>query len=179
MATQEIINIGTLPNDGEGDPLRVAFGKINNNFSNLFATFVNTSSSYSIGNTPGQIIFETPVNTFTVGEMTVYSADVDTNNSQSIKLFAQLNQAGDEVKFTGTGATFFGNAITSYDMIVSGGNIQILVNPLVDQPLFHFIGSQTLWTGADIPGIPIELDGYVANSTMATEINQTVTTEQS
>ncbi len=29
MATQEIINIGTLPNDGEGDPLRVAFAKIN------------------------------------------------------------------------------------------------------------------------------------------------------
>jgi hypothetical protein len=33
---QEIINIGTLPNDGSGDPLRVAFGKINNNFGELY-----------------------------------------------------------------------------------------------------------------------------------------------
>jgi hypothetical protein len=178
MATQEIINIGTLPNDGEGDPLRVAFAKINNNFSNLFATFVNTTTSYSVGNTPGQIIFETPANTFTMGEMFVYSADTGTNNSQSIKLFAQINQAGDEVKFTGTGATFFGNALSSYNMTVADGNVQILANPLVDEPLVHFIGSQNLWIGADIPGIPLELDGYVANSTMATEVDQTVTTEQ-
>jgi hypothetical protein len=35
MAEQEFINIGATPNDGNGDPLRVAFGKINNNFSNL------------------------------------------------------------------------------------------------------------------------------------------------
>lgn len=178
MAAQEIINIGTLPNDGEGDPLRVAFGKINNNFSNLFATFVNTSSSFTVGNAPGQLIFETPANTFTVGEMTVYSADINTNNSQAIKLFAQIDQLGTNIKFTGTGATFFGNALTSYDMVVSDGNVQILANPLIDEPLFHFIGSQNLWIGADIPGIPIELDGYVANSTMATEVDQTVTTEQ-
>lgn len=178
MATQEIINIGTLPNDGEGDPLRVAFGKINNNFSNLFATFVNTTTSYSVGNTPGQIIFQTPANTFTMGEMFVYSADPGTNNSQSIKLFAQINQLGDEVKFTGTGATFFGNAVSSYNMVVADGNVQILANPLIDEPLIHFIGSQNLWIGADVEGIPLELDGYIANSTMGTESDQTVTTEQ-
>lgn len=151
MATQEIINIGTLPNDGEGDPLRVAFGKINNNFSNLFATFVNTSSSFTSGNTPGQIIFETPANAFTVGEMTVYSSDVNGSNSQTVKLFAQINQAGDDVKFTGSGSTFFGNAITRYDLVVSDGKVKILADPLVDGPLFHFIGSQTLWIGSDIP----------------------------
>ena len=178
MATQEIINIGTLPNDGEGDPLRVAFGKINNNFSNLFATFVNTTTSYSVGNTPGQIIFETPANTFTMGQLLIYSADPESNSSQTINLFAQINQEGDEVKFTGTGGTFFGNAITAYDMVVADGNVQLLVNPLIDVPLLHFIGSQNLWIGANIAGIPIELDGYVANSTMATEIDQTMTTEQ-
>ena len=41
---QEYINFGVTPNDGLGDPLRVAFGKINNNFSNLFFTTVNTSN---------------------------------------------------------------------------------------------------------------------------------------
>jgi len=34
---QEIIQIGPLPNDGLGDPLRTAFTKTNNNFSQLFA----------------------------------------------------------------------------------------------------------------------------------------------
>lgn len=178
MATQEIINIGTLPNDGEGDPLRVAFGKINNNFSNLFATFVNTSTSYSVGNAAGQIIFETPANTFTMGQMLIYSADPATNSSQNINLFAQINQSSDTVKFSASGTTFFGNAITSYDMIVADGNVKILVNPLVDEPLLHFIGAQNLWVGANVAGIPIELDGYIANSIMATELNQEVTTEQ-
>lgn len=34
--TQQQIVIGALPNDGTGDPLRLAFEKINNNFSQLF-----------------------------------------------------------------------------------------------------------------------------------------------
>jgi hypothetical protein len=33
---QQIINIGALPNDGNGDPLRVAFDKINTNFGELY-----------------------------------------------------------------------------------------------------------------------------------------------
>lgn len=34
--TQQIINIGALPNDGTGDPLRIAYGKINSNFTELY-----------------------------------------------------------------------------------------------------------------------------------------------
>ena len=34
---QEIINIGNVANDGNGDPLRLAFEKINNNFTQLYS----------------------------------------------------------------------------------------------------------------------------------------------
>lgn len=34
---QQVINIGTAANDGSGDPLRSAFDKINDNFSELYA----------------------------------------------------------------------------------------------------------------------------------------------
>lgn len=177
MSTQEIINIGTLPNDGEGDPLRVAFGKINNNFSNLFSTFVNTSDSYSTGNAAGQVIFETSANTFTMGEIFIYTADATTEESQTIQLFAQVNQAGDDVKFTGYGSTFFGNALSTYDMAVVGGNVQILANPLTDDTLFHFIGSQTMWMGANVMGLFMQLDGYV-DAIMTTENDLIMQTEQ-
>jgi hypothetical protein len=177
MATQEIINIGALPNDGEGDPLRVAFAKINNNFSNLFNTFINTSSSYTVGNTSNQVIFETTANTFTMGQMYIYAADATTEESQTIQLFAQLNQVGDDVKFTGYGSTFFGNSLSRYDMAVVGGNVQILANPLTSDTLFHFIGSQNLWVGANVAGLIIDLDGYV-NSVMSTENDLNVETEQ-
>lgn len=177
MATQEIINIGTLPNDGEGDPLRVAFAKINNNFSNLFPTAVNTESSYTIGNTPGQVIFETPANTFTIGEMFVYSADPSTDDSQTVQLYAQINQSGTDVKFVGTGTSFFGNAVASYNMIVSGSNVQIIANPLTENTLFHLIGSQIVWAGANVPGLFLQLDGYV-DAVVTTENDLIVQTEQ-
>lgn len=41
---QRIINIGTLPNDRSGDPLRVAFEKINANFTELFSGVVLNAS---------------------------------------------------------------------------------------------------------------------------------------
>jgi hypothetical protein len=175
MATQEIINIGALPNDGEGDPLRVAFAKINNNFANLFYTYTNTSSAYTTGNTSGQVIFETAANTFTMGEFYIYSADVE--QSQTIQLFAQLNTAGNAVKFTGHGSTFFGNALARYDMDVVNGNVRVLCDPLTSDILFHFIASQNMWAGNPIDGLDIGLDGYVS-AVMATETNIVITIEQ-
>jgi hypothetical protein len=177
MATQEIINIGTLPNDGEGDPLRVAFAKINNNFSNLFPTGINTSSSYTNGNTAGQLIFETNANTFTTAQLYMYAADAEGNSSQSMQLNAQINQALDDAKFSAVGTSVFGTALTTYSMQVSGGNVQLLANPLVDSTVFHFIGSQILWIGANVPGLLMGIDGYV-DSVMSTENDLNVSTEQ-
>ena len=34
---QQVINIGTSPNDGTGDQLRTAFDKCNDNFTELYA----------------------------------------------------------------------------------------------------------------------------------------------
>jgi hypothetical protein len=178
MSTQEIINIGTLPNDGEGDPLRVAFGKINNNFSNLFPTAINTSSSYSVGTAPGQLIFETDANTFTMSQLYVYAADPTGNSSQSMQLNAQINQDLDDAKFSAVGTSVFGNALTTYSMQVSGGNVQLLANPIVDTTIFHFIGSQIIWTGANVAGLLLGIDGYV-DSVISTENNLNVETEQS
>ena len=39
------VNLGSRPDDGTGDPLRVAFGKINQNFANISANL-----NYTMGN---------------------------------------------------------------------------------------------------------------------------------
>jgi len=178
-ATQQIINIGAAPNDQQGDPLRVAFGKVNNNFSNLFATFVNTSDTTTTGNVAGQVIFQTSANTFTQGEFFIRSSNPDTSDSQNIQLSAQLSNDGTQIAFSGFGTTFFGNAVTSYDMVVTSGNVQILANPLVDNTtiLTHFISSQVIWSGVNPPGLDLILDGY-ANSVMETENGLNLTTTQ-
>jgi hypothetical protein len=113
-----------------------------------------------------------------MGQILIYSADPAATSSQTINLFAQINQSGDEVKFTGSGSTFFGNAVTSYDMVVADGNVQVLANPLINKQLLHFIGSQNLWTGANVAGTPNGLLGEVATSTISIEVEQPTKTEQ-
>lgn len=177
MYTQQIINIGSTANDGQGDPLRVAFEKINNNFTNLFSTFVNSTTSYSFGNAAGQVIFEYPANTFTQGQFYIQTSDQGTPDSQTITLSAQINNAGDAVKFTGYGSTFFGNALSRYNMDLVDGNIRILADPLTNDDLTHLISSQIMWAGPNVPGMQMLADGY-SNTAISTQNNINITTEQ-
>jgi len=177
LYNQQVINIGAQPNDGVGDPLRVAFEKVNNNFSNLFATFVNSTIAYTFGNTAGQVIFQYPANAFSEGQFYIQSSDTGTPDRQNIQLFAQINPAHDTIKFSGYGSTFFGNCTSRYNMDVASGNVRILASPLVDDDMTHFISSQIMWTGPNVPGMYISPDGY-ANSSIATETVVNITTEQ-
>ena len=51
---QEIINVGAAPNDGQGDPIREAFTKCNDNFTELFGG-LGSSNAISNGNSVVQI----------------------------------------------------------------------------------------------------------------------------
>ena len=176
FGSQEYINKGATPNNGQGDPLRTAFSKINNNFSNLFFTTVSTSTAYTGGLAPGQVIYEYPANTFTQGSFQIRSSDPGTPDSQDITISAQLTSDSAAVKFTGYAITFAGNALTRYDMDISGGNIRILANPIANTYILHFIASQVTFIGEQSPGVEIGLDGYI-NSVMGTQDNDILTTE--
>lgn len=176
VGAQEVINIGAQPNDGQGDPLRTAFNKINNNFSNLFATSTLTASEYTTGLDPNQVIFECPTNIFTQGMFQIRSSDQGTSDSQDIIISAQLTNNNAGVKFTGYGLTVEGNAVSRYDMDVTGGNVRILSNPLVDAYVLHFISYQITFIGESLPGVDIGLDGYL-NSVLGAENNDIITTE--
>jgi hypothetical protein len=175
--TQELINIGLQANDGQGDPLRTAFAKINNNFSQLFNTSFQTYEEYTIGLDVNQVIYETPVANFTQGIFQIRSSDPDNTESQDIILQAQITNNLANVKFSGYGATFEGNAVCSYDMDVFSGNVRILVNPIKDATLFHFISAQVTSTGPSVPGIDIGLDGYLDGFVLGTEDGLILTTE--
>ena len=51
---RESINVGTLPNDGLGDPLRTAYIKCNNNFIELYGRLQTTPPTSSLGQ-PGDL----------------------------------------------------------------------------------------------------------------------------
>jgi hypothetical protein len=144
--SQEYINVGVTPNDGLGDPLRTAFGKINNNFSNLFLTTVNTTSTYTTGITANQVIYEYPANAFTQGVFQIRSNT--TSNNQSITISAQIGNSNTSVKFTGYGLSFSGNAVTNYNMDIDSGNVRILVSPIANANITHFVASQVTYNSA-------------------------------
>jgi len=80
---QQIINVGTVPNDGLGDPLRTAFTKTNDNFSQLFATagitgIANGTSNVSIPVASGNVTISAAnvSNVLTVSGAGVYSSGI-------------------------------------------------------------------------------------------------------
>ena len=144
----ELVNIGANPNDGEGDPLRVAFSKINNNFAFIQTASSNLAEAVTLDDTPDQVIFEYNANIFTQGLFQIKSYNEDNNDSQEVMLQAQLSNDGANIKFTGYGSSFFGNNVCTYDMSVISGNVVVTVSPLVNEVLNHFISYQITWTGS-------------------------------
>lgn len=172
----EIINVGAAPNDQQGDPLRTAFIKINNNFALFQQTGFFTSEAYTAGLLP-QVIFETPVATFTQAQLQINSSDPASANAQNITITAAINNDSTGVKWSGHSTLFESNPVVNYDMDVDSGNVRLLVLPLYDSAeIYHFISAQITYSSI-APGIPMELDGNPGN-VLGTEINTVITTEQ-
>ena len=59
---KQVINIGTSANDGTGDPLRTAFDKVNDNFTELYnddsgdVDSVSASGGLEVDTTTGDVI---------------------------------------------------------------------------------------------------------------------------
>lgn len=173
--TQEIINIGALPNDGEGDPLRTAFAKINNNFTQLYSTGTFTYDAYTTDDTALQVIFETPANLFTQAVFQINSNNTDTTDSQNMTLTAAISNDGENVKWTGHSGLFFDDPVTEYDMDIDGGNIRLLVSPLVDATLYHFISAQITFAN-NVSGMMLALEGS-SGDVLGTESGLPLTTQ--
>lgn len=143
----ELVNVGTAPNDGEGDPLRTAFQKINNNFVYLQQTSSTITSAVTLDNTPEQTIFEYPADEFTMGLIQIKSYREDNNDSQMALLGVQTYNDLSDVKYTIYGITNIGSWLTQYDMDVYNGNVRVLVNPLQNTVINHFISYQITYEG--------------------------------
>ena len=177
MAVPETINIGALPNDGEGDPLRTAFQKINNNFTQIFSTGFFTSNAYSTGNSANQVIFTSPVETFTQGIFQVNSNDTSSTDTENITLNVSVINDGSGLKWNGHNTLYYGNVLTGYDMDIFDSNVRILVNPLIDTTIFHFISAQITWTGVPVPGLNLITNDSVDPQFIDTENDFNLETE--
>jgi len=154
MAIQ-LVNVGTLPNDGEGDPLRTAFQKINNNFTYLQQTSSQITKTVTLNDAPNQPIFIYPADEFTMALFQIKSYREDNNDSQMVFIGAETYNDLSNVKFTVYGITNVGNWLTQYGMDVLDGNVRILVSPLQNQVITHFISYQVTYEGDLGIGVPM------------------------
>jgi len=109
---KQIINIGTTQNDSTGDTLRDSFDKVNNNFNELYPSYISKFTTYTILTTDN--IIECTTNSFTVtlptaagiqgkqfiiknsgpGIITIETDDsetIDTQSTQSIGSFSSIS----------------------------------------------------------------------------------------
>lgn len=171
----ELINVGTSPNDGEGDPLRTAFTKVNNNFTWMQQTSTNITSAITLDDSPNQVVFEYPTDAFTQAMIQIKSYREDNNDSQGALLTVQLKNDATDVAFTVSNTTVIDGWLTQYDMDVVSGNVRLLVSPLQDQVINHFIAYQITWEGDLGVGMAMTSEGGAG---LLTEFgNATITTE--
>jgi hypothetical protein len=174
---QEIINIGILPNDGKGEPIRTALIKIGNMFTELYKSDFSTSTEYTTGNVPGQLIFQTPADSFTQAKLQVNSRNPQTDTTQNITIGASINHDTATVGFSAYGTVFTGEALTRYDMDIFEGNVRLLSNPLTTDTLVHFTSCQVTFPGKELPGLEVGVDGYPVGTLMITQDDLILTTE--
>ena len=148
----EIINVGAAPNDGQGDPLRTAFEKINNNFAITFNTGIfNTAKVVTYGNS-SQTIFSWPANNFTQATFQINSTDT-TANTQSVTINATISPDLSTIRFTAQNTLFLGTPLTNYDMSIDlTGNILLNVDPqsFVTGQLNHIVQYQVIPAVANV-----------------------------
>ena len=174
IMTIQLVNVGVLPNDQQGDPLRVAFQKINNNFIYLQQTSSNITSAVTIGNTPNQVIFSYPTDEFTQGQFQIQSYRQDNNDSQNVLITVQVANNETDVKYTVYGTTCQGNWLTTYNIDVEGGNVRLLVSPLQNTTIQHFIMYTITYAGDLGLGVPLITEN---NENILTEQGLNITTE--
>lgn len=155
----ELVNIGANPNDGEGDPLRTAFSKINNNFVWMQQTATQISSSVTLDDTANQVIWEYPADEFTQAIIQIQSFREGSNDSQNALIGASIYNDGSDVKYTIYGITSIGNWLTQYDLDVASGNVRLLVSPLQNEVITHFLAYQVTWIGDLGIGSPMVAEG--------------------
>lgn len=103
--TQHIVNVGSYPSDHSGDPLRIAFTKINENFSNIYNGNVSVNSTVSsVAGRTGNVVLNVndiagavsifTANIYTMGNYLNWNSNVTTISSALDQLAARIKAAG-------------------------------------------------------------------------------------
>ena len=131
--TQYVINIGALPNDGTGDPLRTAFNDVNLNFNQVWATGL-IGSNIAIAN-------NTILTTNTNGNLIL--------NPNGIGVVqANAHVVPDQTRIRNLGSSdkkwlnIYGQYLDVVNANISNANISNIGNLTIDVANLHILGGE-------------------------------------
>jgi len=164
MANQIIIDIGAVANDGTGDPLRTAFGYVNNNFSNIWATGVaNSNISFSgnkilTTNTNGNLVLAPNG----IGKVQA-NVDIVPNANNTLSLGSLTNKWNTVY----TQYLEIGGELTTNDLTVDGnltvtGNIIQIGNLVTDAKTIQLANTASTANAANGSGITVGANDNIA-----------------
>ena len=134
---KQVVNIGNSANDGAGDPLRTAFDKINDNFTEVYNELGgNTLSNISM---TGNTIQSDDTN----GNITV-----DPNGTGTITLASAVTISGatltmSNLTVSNSGATFTTGGTNDIDLVPGGGEVNVTGHIVSDTTNTKDLGSAT------------------------------------
>lgn len=160
---QQLINVGTFPNDATGDPAQTAFTKINNNFSQLFGT----SQGVTFGPPP------TPPGGVAVTiNAALGSSGLVINQAGSIAGESIVGQAGAPVSLRLTDGQA-GNTIWSVNVgINAAGEFEIINNTAALTP-FKIAAAGNITLAAPSAGDTVTVNNFSSANAFTVNYTQT------
>lgn len=175
---KQVINIGTAANDGTGDPLRTAFDKANDNFTELYTNLTEVYSYLNVGLFAALKSTETTV----VATPNEYTYIVGTFSNSPAVGFTGITDPEPAIKYTGTQTMYF--EISAHATLKSPtGNATIYAGikkngTLIDESVMALFAKTRgeAYTFGGVCVVSLETDDtiqMVATSDLATDVDFT------
>lgn len=116
---KSLINLGSLPNDGGGDPLRTAGEKINSNFDEIYSTFGNGSTLTGISSEAFSSEYATVSGISTVSEGLIGSPNISVGIVTATGFISAANTTPISITLSGNQLTFTAVGIGSISLTLT------------------------------------------------------------
>lgn len=135
----DIVDIGSLPNDGTGDPLRVAFDKINTNFIALAelapngpnGSFQFRNGNYYLGT--ANVVYDSATNIVNLGANIVPLSNANVSLGSNLNKIDKLYLKEDSLRLGGVSVKEIGTTLTFPITALPTQNASIVVNNITAQ----------------------------------------------
>jgi len=110
---------------------------------NLGNSNFGTATLSTIDTTVNQVIYRTPVATFTTGKFQISTIETGGSNvTQTATVVVSKNSSNLSANYNVFGTVFTGTPLTQYNVAVAYGNVLVMVSPIVNTTMDHVLSYQ-------------------------------------